>query len=65
MIGLLGPSPQEDHITAWLAHLTDDEVLERVSRLRYTYEPDTMLSNAEVLVGLRDEALSFGHDDRG
>ena len=65
-LGQMDGSPGAETIAAWLAHLNDEEVLERISRLQVThsYEPDVVLRNAEALRGLRNEALQFGHDDR-
>jgi len=58
-------APSAEQIAAWLDHLTDEEVLERMSRLKpnHTYNPDTMLCNLEVLRGMRDEAVAFGADE--
>lgn len=57
-------SPGREQISAWLASLSDENVLQRMSRLNAThsYDRDTMLHNFEVLKGLRDEALAFGED---
>lgn len=59
-------SPGAEQIAAWLANLTDEEVLERMSRLKqtYTYNPDVVLRNFEVLKGMRDEAVAFEADER-
>jgi hypothetical protein len=65
-IGQMVGSPSAGTIAAWLAHLTDEEVLDRMSRLQvtHTYDPDVVLRNVEVLEGLRNEALEFGQDDQ-
>lgn len=65
-IGQMDGSPSTQQIVAWLAQLTDDEVLDRASRLRvtHTYDPGVMKRNAEVLQSLQDEALEFGHDNQ-
>ncbi|RKN51229.1 hypothetical protein D7223_00460 [Micromonospora endolithica] len=68
LVGLIGQvdgSPSNQQIAAWLAQLTDEEVLDRMSRLKVThsYNPGVMLHNVEVLEGLRDEALGFAHAD--
>jgi len=65
MIDQLDGSPDRQKIAAWLAELSDEEVLERMSQLQvtHTYNPDVALRNFKVLEGLRDEALRFGHDD--
>lgn len=64
MIRQLDGSPSARQITAWLAHLTDEEVLDRMARLKtlHTYDSDVMLRNIEILKGLRDEALKFAGD---
>jgi hypothetical protein len=63
-ISQMDGSPSAHQITAWLAQLTDEEVLDRMARLKatHTYDPDVMLRNFEVLDGLRDEALEFARD---
>lgn len=65
LIGQIDGAPSVADITAWAEQLTDEEVLERMSRLRvtFTYEPETLLRNAEVVAGLRDEVLGFSCDD--
>lgn len=64
-IAQMAGSPGPEQISAWLAHLTDDGVLERMSRLSATetYESNVMIRNLEVLAGMRDEALAFGKDN--
>ena len=54
-----------EQIAAWLDHLTEEEVLERMSRLQmtHTYDPDIVLRNFEVLKGMRDEAVAFGAEE--
>ena len=61
-LGQMDGSPRAEQIAAWLKHLTDEEVLQRTSRLKptHTYAPDIVLRNFEVLKGLRDEAVAFG-----
>jgi hypothetical protein len=53
---------QTQQIAAWLDHLTDEEVLERMSRLQmtHTYDPDIVMRNFEILKGMRDDAVAFG-----
>jgi hypothetical protein len=65
-IGETDGSPSAGTIAAWLAHLTDEEVLARMLRLQvtHTYDRDVMRRNVKVLEGFRDEALRFGHEDR-
>lgn len=61
-------APSAEQITAWLTHLSDEEVLDRMSRLQATdtYDPDVAVvrRNLDVLSSLRDEALAFRHDQR-
>lgn len=54
-----------EQIAAWLDHLPDGEVLERMSRLKPTriHNPDIVLRNFEVLARMRDEAVAFGTDE--
>lgn len=61
-LGQMDASPSARQIAAWLDHLTDGELLERVSRLQPTdsYDPDIALRNFEVLKGMCDEAVAFG-----
>jgi hypothetical protein len=60
-------SPSAQTIAAWLAHLADEEVLDRMSRLQasHTYDSAVVLRNVEVLEGLRNEALAFSHQAIG
>lgn len=60
-LGHMDGAPSAEQIAAWLNQLTDEEVLERVSRLRatHTYDADIMLRNFEVLEGMRDDAAAF------
>ncbi|MDI1463375.1 hypothetical protein QEZ54_20550 [Catellatospora sp. KI3] len=64
LIGQTDGAPSEQQITAWLAQLTDEQVLERQSKLKatYTYDPDILLNNIEVLELLRGEAQEFERD---
>ncbi|MFJ8405776.1 hypothetical protein ACIQ9K_35620 [Streptomyces microflavus] len=67
LVGLIGQiegAPSVADITAWAEQLTDEEVLERMSRLRmtFTYQPEMLLRNAEVVAGLRDEVQAFSFD---
>lgn len=65
LIGRVDCSPSEQQIAAWLAQLTDEEVLDRISRLKMTQTSDrgVIRHNLKILEDLRDEALGFGHDD--
>jgi hypothetical protein len=64
-LGQMDGSPSAEQIAAWLHHLTDEEVLERMSRLEMThaYDPDVVLRNFEVLKGMRDDAVAFGAEE--
>lgn len=61
-------APDAGQVAAWLTHLSDEEVLDRMSRLQVTdtHDPDgdAVRRNLEVLSGLRDEARAFRHDQR-
>lgn len=63
-ISQMDGSPNARQITAWLAQLTHDEVLNRTARLKatHTHDPDVMLRHVEVLASLREEALEFARD---
>jgi hypothetical protein len=63
-ISQMDGSPSARQIKAWLAQLTDEQVLDRTVRLKATHTRvrDMMLRNIEVLEGLRDEALEFARD---
>ncbi|MEW2127956.1 hypothetical protein AB0891_30030 [Streptomyces sp. NPDC007259] len=65
LIGQIEGAPSAAAITAWAEQLTDEEVLERMSRLKmtFTYEPEIVLRNAEVVAALRDEVLSFSSNE--
>lgn len=54
-------APGWDQISAWIAQITDDEVLERVSQLRAgdPRDPGLVTGNLAALQGLRDEAIAF------
>lgn len=58
-------SPGAEQISAWLRHLTDEEVLGRMSWLKANHAHDvkTMRHTFEVLEHLRDEASAFAGDD--
>ncbi|TMR40263.1 hypothetical protein ETD96_11815 [Actinomadura geliboluensis] len=56
-------SPSARQIAAWLAQLTDEEVLDRMARLEATtHDSAVMQRNFEVMKGLRDEAQRFARD---
>jgi hypothetical protein len=65
VLGQLDGSPSTGQIAAWLDHLTDEEVLERMSRLQptHTHNPNIVVRNFEVLKGMLGEALTFGADE--
>lgn len=58
----LEDAPSEGEIAAWLAQLSDEEVLSRMSRLLMpSHSPDEaiLLHNWDVYHGMRDEAVAF------
>ncbi|MEO7269475.1 MAG: hypothetical protein ABIW49_09765 [Knoellia sp.] len=61
-LGQMDGSPGAEPVAAWLNHLSDEEALERVSRLTptHTHSPEIMRRNFEVLKRLCDEAVTFG-----
>lgn len=63
-IAQMDGAPGARQIAKWLEQLTDDEVLERMSRLKvtHTYDPDIVWHNFEILEGLRDEAARSGSE---
>ncbi|KDR60942.1 hypothetical protein ACH4MU_29905 [Streptomyces albidoflavus] len=69
LVDLIGQSKDDAlsvaDIEAWAGQLTDEEVLERMSRLRmlFTYDPDILQQNAEAVTGLRNEVMSFALDN--
>lgn len=65
VIGQVEGCPSDDQIAAWLAQLTDEEVLERMSRLQptHTHELGLLLKTFEAVESLRDEALEFSCDN--
>jgi len=65
IIGQPEGSPSAKQIADWLTHLSDEEVLARMSQLKQTetYDPDVVLRNLEVLKGMRNEALAFDDDE--
>lgn len=64
-LGQMDGSPSAKQIAAWLDHLTDEELLERMSRFQitHTYDADIMLRNVEILKGMRDDAVAFGAEE--
>ncbi|SEN81431.1 hypothetical protein SAMN05216281_11529 [Cryobacterium luteum] len=64
VLSKLEGSPSTPAIMAWLAELSDGEVLTRMYRIKPThnYDPNIVLRNLEVLEGLRVEAESFACD---
>lgn len=66
LIGRIDGAPSDRQIEVWLAQLTDDELLDRMSTLKpiHTYDPDGMRHNVKVVESLRDDALAFGHDNQ-
>ncbi|MBW8173329.1 hypothetical protein K0651_09750 [Ornithinimicrobium sp. Arc0846-15] len=58
-------APGAEQISTWLAHLSDEDVLERMSCLKPTHSFDaaTVHRNFEVFKGLRDEVRAFVADN--
>jgi hypothetical protein len=58
-------SPGAAQISAWLASLTDVDVLERLAKLQQTdsYAPGVALQTYQALGGMRDEAAAFLGDE--
>ncbi|MGW6310006.1 hypothetical protein ACWFRQ_03670 [Streptomyces niveus] len=65
LTGQIKGAPSVSDTTAWAKHLTDEEILERISRLRktFTHQPETLLRNAAVMAALLEEVLNFAFDD--
>lgn len=61
LISRADEGPSEEQVIGWLAHLTDEEVLERMSRLKPTwnYDPLIVRRTINALEGLRDEVANF------
>lgn len=66
LIGSLGNSPTDERTAAWLAQLTDEQVLDRIRRLKVSHDrdPDIQRRNLSILTCLRDEALAFDLENR-
>lgn len=66
LISRIDGAPSQPQIEAWLAQLTDEEVLRKTARLKanHTYNPDVTRDNMKVLEELRNEAVGFGHASR-
>lgn len=62
-LGMIDGSPSAEQIAAWLDHLGDEELLERMSRLEPTHDYGPELSDFEVLKGMRDEAAASVADE--
>ena len=60
-IGQMAGAPSRQQIGAWLASLSDQQVIDRMSQLKRTdtYEPDIMWHNMSVFEGMRDDASRF------
>lgn len=63
LLQMLPGAPDQKRLTGWIEQLNDDEVLERISRVKplLSYEAETIQSNYSALEGLRDEALAFSY----
>ncbi|AXL12098.1 hypothetical protein DXT68_08080 [Microbacterium foliorum] len=60
-LAAMDSAPRAKDIAAWLESLEDRDVLKRMDKLRFTshYDEDFMLSNLDVLEGMRDDARHF------
>lgn len=60
-IGMMEDAPAAEQIAAWLTSLPDDQVLDRISRLKATEtrDPDIALQNYAILEGFCDEVAAF------
>jgi hypothetical protein len=58
-------APTRMQITAWIAQLTDREIIDRVSRFSVTYshDPKVLHRNWAVLKGFRDEVIAFSNEE--
>ncbi|SHJ48959.1 hypothetical protein SAMN05421803_106226 [Nocardiopsis flavescens] len=57
-------APDREKISAWLEKLTDEEIIDRISRLsaNHSYDPNIIRSNLEALQELRNEAVAFTNE---
>lgn len=70
LVGLLQEMPNApggEQIAAWLKHLSDTEVLERISGVRPSQgrDKEALLASYAALESLRDEAVTFSKRDLG
>ncbi|WP_410646436.1 hypothetical protein [Amycolatopsis sp. cmx-4-54] len=65
-LGQIYDFPNGQQVSAWLAHLTDEEVLGKIAALKknHNYDPRVMRHNIEVLARLRDEILNSPHENK-
>jgi hypothetical protein len=61
VLGRVDGSLSEAQVEAWLAQLTDEDLLNRFSALEaiHTYDPHATRRRAEVLMRVRDEIVNF------
>ncbi|MGY0230661.1 hypothetical protein [Longispora urticae] len=64
LIGDMPGAPDRQHVTAWLDHLTDEQVLERGFTPNPTNDPHINRSNLDLLQRLIDEASRFRPDEQ-
>ncbi|MFC9183314.1 hypothetical protein ACFTZJ_21895 [Streptomyces globisporus] len=64
LIAQVEGAPSGEEVAAWVEQLSDEGVLDRMSRLKMTltYQPEVVQHNADVVAGLRDEVLAFSLD---
>lgn len=60
-LGQMDDAPDEKQLAAWLASLSDKEILARMRMLKptATYAPEIVLANVAVLESMRDDARRF------
>ncbi len=66
LLGQIDGFPSAQQVSAWLAQLTDEEVLDKVSTLKQPHNsnPHVMRHNAEAPTRLRDEILNFARNNK-
>ena len=58
-------APSAEDVAAWLKSLEDRDVLARMGKLQFTsdYDEDIMLSNFDVLEGMRNDSRRFAGEE--
>lgn len=64
-LAAMDDAPSAEQISAWLESLEDGDLLVRMDRLQFTsnYDPDIVLSNLDVIEGMRDDARRFATEE--